>query len=106
MITILHVIFNLSVYFIIGLFIPVSYIDLFLVLFAELIDLDHLPSKPVYKKGRNSFETHFLHKRVFIVLIIALTMLFIRPIMFLGIGILLHFFLDYLDNKIENNRKK
>lgn len=78
-----------------------NYIDLALVVGANFIDLDHLFSRPIYDPKRNSFKSHFLHRHWKIVSLLSLGMLFIRPLAFLGIGILLHFFLDYLYNKRE-----
>ena len=78
-----------------------NYIDLVLVLSSNLIDLDHLFSNPIYHPKRNPFITHFLHKRWKVAIIFSILVLFYRPLMFLGIGLLLHFFLDYLYIKRE-----
>jgi len=82
--------------------IDATYTDLALIAGANLIDLDHLLSRPIYDPKRNSFTAHILHKQWRAVSIISVGMLFIRPIAFLGIGLLLHFFLDYLYNKREH----
>lgn len=73
-----------------------NYIDLMTIFSAELIDLDHIFSKPIYHSKRNPFKTHFLHKKYLLILIIGLILLFFRPLMFLGLGLLLHIFLDYI----------
>ena len=78
-----------------------NYTDLVLMLGSNLIDLDHLFSRPIYHPKRNSFTTHPLHKQWRVLLVLSILMLFIRPIVFLGIGLLLHLFLDYLYNKRE-----
>ena len=78
-----------------------SYIDLVLILGSNLIDLDHLFSKPIYNPKRNFFKSHFLHKQWKIVLAISVVGLFYRPVLFLCIGIILHLFLDYVYNKRE-----
>ena len=78
-----------------------NYTDLYLILSANLIDLDHLFSTPIYHPRRNPFKTHFLHKNWKIITFLTMPMLFYRPLMFLGIGLILHFFLDYLYIKRE-----
>ena len=78
-----------------------NYTDLALILGSDLIDLDHLFSRPIYHPGRNSFKTHFLHKRWKMVLCASILMLAYRPLMFLGLGLLLHLLLDYIYNKRE-----
>ena len=78
-----------------------NYPDLCLIIGSNLIDLDHLFSKPIYHPKRNPFKTHFLHKQWEIITFLSVFMLFCRPLMFLGIGLILHFFLDYLYIKRE-----
>ncbi|MDO8561459.1 MAG: DUF6122 family protein [bacterium] len=78
-----------------------NYTDLALMLSSNLIDLDHLLSRPIYHPKRNPFKTHFLHKQWRGLLVLSILMLFVRPVAFLGIGLLLHFFLDYLYTKRE-----
>jgi len=73
-----------------------NYFDLVAIFSVELIDIDHLFSKPIYRPKRNPFKKHFLHKNWLLILIIGLILLFFRPIMFLGIGLFLHIFLDYI----------
>ena len=75
--------------------------DLFLILLSNLIDLDHLFSRPVYHPRRNPFVTHFLHKNWKIVLALSVLMFLNRNLLFLGIGLILHFFLDYVYVKRE-----
>jgi|SRR3989344_469339 len=79
-----------------------DYVDLGLIVGANLIDLDHLLSRPIYDPKRNSFKAHILHRHWKIILALSVVMLFVRPVMFLGIGIMLHYLLDYLYNKREN----
>lgn len=79
----------------------VNYIDLVLVLSSNLIDLDHLFSKPIYHPRRNPFLTHFVHKRWALVIMISIILIFIRPTMFLGVGIIMHMLLDYIYIKRE-----
>lgn len=76
-----------------------NYTDLVFLIGSNLIDLDHLSSRPIYDPMRNGFKTHFLHQNWKVILLVSILMLFIRPMMFLGIGLILHFFLDYLDIK-------
>ncbi|OGN29722.1 MAG: hypothetical protein A3A33_04495 [Candidatus Yanofskybacteria bacterium RIFCSPLOWO2_01_FULL_49_25] len=76
-----------------------NYTDLVLLIGSNLIDLDHLSARPIYDPYRNGFKTHFLHRNWKAVLFLSILMLFVRPVMFLGIGIMLHFLLDYIDIK-------
>jgi hypothetical protein len=76
-----------------------NYTDLALMLGSNLIDLDHLIAKPIYHPRRNSFTTHPLHKQWRVLSALSVLLLFIRPLAFLGAGLLLHFLLDYLYNK-------
>ncbi len=78
-----------------------NYTDLGLIVASNLIDLDHLLSRPIYHPKRNPFKTHFLHKHWKIISILSVLMFFYRPLVFLGIGLILHFFLDYLYIKRE-----
>ncbi len=78
-----------------------NYTDLALLIGSNLIDLDHLFSVPIYDPRRNSFKAHPLHKNWAVVSSISVLMLAYRPLAFLGIGVLLHFLLDHLYNKIE-----
>jgi hypothetical protein len=92
----IHIAFSLLVYFIIlkaGYF-SFSLFSLTMLLSAELIDLDHLFSKPIYKKGRNPFATHFLHRHWYFVIPFALFLLFFPDFFTLGLGLLCHLFID------------
>jgi hypothetical protein len=73
-----------------------NYVDLALLLGSNLIDLDHLFSRPIYHPKRNPFKAHPLHGQWVALLLLSIAMLFYRPLFFLGIGLMLHFFLDYL----------
>ncbi len=98
-----HVAVNLGV-FLVLMQVPTvapNYTDLALLVGSNLIDLDHLSARPIYHPKRNSFITHPLHKQWKVLSVLSVLMLFIRPVSFLGIGLLLHFFLDYLYNKRE-----
>ncbi len=102
MITPAHLIFDLGAYFFVNKidFVNANNLDLLLLFSAELIDLDHLFSKPIYHPRRNPFKTHFLHKNYQLILIVAILFILYRPIMFLGIGLLSHLLLDYIYIKI------
>ena len=95
MIIVFHIAFNLIVFFLMKQIIHVNYFDLILLFASNLMDLDHLFSKLVYHPKRNPFKAHFLHKNWIIILIISISILFVRPLTFLGIGILSHLILDY-----------
>jgi hypothetical protein len=73
-----------------------NYVDLAILLGSNLIDLDHLFSRPIYHPRRNPFKTHPLHRQWIAISLASVLMLFVRPLSFLGVGLMLHFFLDYL----------
>ena len=100
MITFVHFAFDIIIYLLLGKLMPTNLFDLILLFSVNLIDLDHLFSKPIYHPKRNPFITHFLHKQWKILLIIAILTLLFRPLLFLGIGLLSHLFLDYIYVKI------
>ena len=95
--TLVHFGVNLIVYFILSLFLPIQFliINCFYLLLAELIDIDHLFSKPIYHPRRNPFKTHFLHKNWRLISTISM-LLFLSPIYFLGIGLISHLFIDWI----------
>jgi hypothetical protein len=68
---------------------------------AELIDLDHLFSKPIYKKKRNPFKTHYFHKKWKYVLVIAAILMFVKPLFMLGVGLEAHLLLDFVYVKVN-----
>jgi hypothetical protein len=74
----------------------VGYWDAVLIAGSNLIDLDHLASRPIYHPKRNPFKTHFLHRHWRALLLVSVAMFFVRPIAFFGLGVVLHLFLDYL----------
>ncbi|TGC09376.1 hypothetical protein CUN85_05945 [Methanolobus halotolerans] len=67
---------------------------------ANLIDLDHLLTSPVNDSSRNSFGTHILHQKWLPLSIISVIML-ITLYRWLGLGILFHFFLDWLHHRFQ-----
>ncbi len=75
--------------------------DLILLFGSNLIDLDHLFSRPIYHPKRNPFTTHPIHKKWLATSIISVILILYRPCMFLGVGLLLHLFLDYIYIKRE-----
>lgn len=77
------------------------FLNLIFLYAAELIDLDHLFSKPIYHPGRNPFKTHFLHKNWRIIIILAFAFILKRTTMFLGLGLFLHLLLDYIEVAIK-----
>lgn len=94
----IHIIVNVAIYSVLGIFFPTNGIDLALVISADLIDIDHLFSGVVYRPSRNSFKEHPLHQQWKWLLLAAIIFLFVRPLMFLGIGLLIHMSLDQLEN--------
>ncbi|MBS3091681.1 hypothetical protein J4217_04530 [Candidatus Pacearchaeota archaeon] len=68
---------------------------------AELIDLDHLFSRPIYARKRNPFKIHFFHKNWIFILIVAATIIFIKPFFLLGLGLELHLLMDFIYVKMN-----
>lgn len=97
-----HALTGILVWLRLSSIISVTHIDLVLILCADLIDLDHLFTKNVFDINRSSFSTHILHQNWKLISIVAILFLFIKPISFLGIGILIHFSLDHIDDKLRN----
>lgn len=98
----IHVAVDSGIYLLTGKLglIQTTPLDLILILSAGLIDLDHLASRPIYHPRRNPFKTHPIHKNWKIVLIIAFAMLFLRPVLFLGMGLISQLFLDWVYIKV------
>ncbi|OHA17398.1 MAG: hypothetical protein A2830_03965 [Candidatus Taylorbacteria bacterium RIFCSPHIGHO2_01_FULL_44_110] len=94
---------NLAVFLILSNIpgIEANYYDLALIISSNLVDLDHLFSRPIYHPKRNPFKTHFLHKKWMYMIALSFILFFVRPVMFLGVGLLLHFLLDYIYIKRE-----
>ncbi|MFH0854851.1 MAG: DUF6122 family protein [bacterium] len=102
MITPIHLIFDLAAYSLANKIniVATNNIDLLLLFSAELIDLDHLLSKPIYHPRRNPFKTHILHKKWPIILTISILFMLYRQVLFLGIGLLAHLLVDYFYVKV------
>ena len=103
MLTPIHLLFDFGIYTLIDkmhIIRNINNADLWWLFSAELIDLDHLFSRPIYQKMRNSFKSHILHKNWKLISAISIALFSFRPLMFLGIGLLSHFLLDFLYNKI------
>lgn len=97
-----HFGFNVFVYYLISILFSVEFVlfNLVYLLLAELIDLDHLFSKPIYVKRRDPFKTHFFHKNFIYVIIFTILIMFIStPFIFIGLGLLSHLSLDYVYTK-------
>jgi len=97
-ITLFHMSFNLILYFIVSYFTPIDFYfsNLIYLFLADLIDIDHLFHRPIFVLRRNPFKTHFIHKNYLWVLLISFILLFSYPLCFLGIGLISHFFLDFI----------
>ncbi len=96
-----HISFNIIIYYLITQIFDIKFalIGCLLLISAELIDLDHLFSKPIYKKRRNPFKVHYLHKNWKLMIIISLATFFFYPIRFLGLGIISHLTIDWIYTK-------
>lgn len=102
----IHLIFDVGIYSIINKIniVNANSVDLLLIFSAELIDLDHLFSKPIYQPRRNPFKTHFFHKNWPVILIISILFILYRPVLFLGIGLISHLLLDYCYVKMYKSK--
>lgn len=89
---------NIAIYYVLSLILPIDFtiINCIFLLSADFIDLDHLLSKPIYKKMRDPFKTHILHKNWKLVTVFSMCILFFYPYLFIGLGLLSHILLDYL----------
>ena len=103
MITLIHIGFNLMIYFIISVIagFDIQLPLILLLISVELIDIDHIFTKPIYDSRRNSFKTHFFHKYWQCVLFFALVLLFFNPLFIFGLGLISHLFLDWIDVKLH-----
>ena len=98
----IHFGFNATVYYLISVLFSVEFVffNLIYLLLAELIDLDHLFSKPIYVKRRDPFKTHFFHKNWKLISLFAILIMFIStPFLFVGLGIISHLTLDFIYTK-------
>ena len=80
--------------------IPFTLTNMILLCSSELIDLDHLLTKPIYEKGRNPFQTHVLHKNWKYLLAISVIVLPFKHINVIALGLISHFLLDYIYVKL------
>ncbi|MFT4261011.1 MAG: DUF6122 family protein [Candidatus Woesearchaeota archaeon] len=96
-----HLAFNYFIYLIVVFksSLEFSYLALLFIALAELVDLDHLNKKPIYKKNRDSFKSHFFHKNWKLTLIVATPFAFVYPLTYTVLALYSHFLLDYLENK-------
>jgi hypothetical protein len=104
MLTPFHLILDVLVYLgIIKSFnLEFSFFGLLLLFSADLIDLDHLFSNPIYTSRRNPFKKHFIHKNWWkLILIVAIISVFYHEIIFLCVGLVNHFLLDFIEVKIK-----
>ena len=65
-----------------------------------LVDIDHLFSSPIFDPNRCSIGTHPLHDPFFLPLFLVLSM--VPRSRFLGLGLIIHMFLDSLDCQATN----
>ena len=101
-ITPIHITINYVIYYLITIItqLEFTYKGLILIALAELIDLDHLFSKPIYKKNRNSFKTHLFHKYWKLTTLFAIILILISPLYFTGLAIISHLIIDYIHLKL------
>lgn len=65
-----------------------------------LVDLDHLLANPVYDANRCSIGFHPLHE--LIPIFVYLLVCFIKPLRYIGIGLVIHMILDAIDCMFTN----
>lgn len=65
-----------------------------------LVDIDHLLANPIYEPNRCSIGFHPLHE--FIPIIIYGVFCFIKPLRYIGIGLVIHMALDSIDCMVTN----
>jgi hypothetical protein len=66
-----------------------------LMMLGMIVDLDHLLATPIYDPNRCSIGFHPLHTEYALVVYVAL--LFWKPSRWLGVGLLVHMLLDWID---------
>lgn len=66
-----------------------------LILSANLIDLDHLMSSPVFDANRCSIGFHILHS--YFAIIVYFVLLIPKTTRYVAIGLILHILTDYID---------
>jgi len=95
----IHFGFNVIIYYLISVLFSIEFVlfNLIYLLLAELIDLYHLFSRPIYVKRRDPFKTHFFHKNFIFIILFAILIMFISvPFVFIGLGLISHIFLDFI----------
>ena len=65
-----------------------------------LVDLDHLLADPTYDPNRCSIGFHPLHE--FIPIVFYGVIIFIKPLRFVGIGLIIHMALDSINCMTSN----
>ena len=71
-----------------------------LMMSTMLVDIDHLLANPIYDPNRCSIGFHPLHQPWLIVVYGALC--FVPQVRLIGIGLLVHMFLDAVDCQVTN----
>jgi hypothetical protein len=67
---------------------------------AMIVDLDHLLAVPIFDPNRCSIGTHPLHEPLIFPIYILLS--FFPKTRFLGLGLLIHMFLDSVDCQVTS----
>ena len=87
---------------VVGLFFRRDWKFVYLVMVSTmLVDIDHIIANPVYDPGRCSIGIHPLHG--FLPIAIYATLCFIPKLRYIGIGLVIHMFLDSLDCQLTNS---
>lgn len=98
MLTFFHFGFNVALYYFFSFssLVEFNWIGVVFLFLADLIDLDHLFSRPIYHPRRNPFKIHPIHKNWRFVLMFSFVLLFFYPYVFLGLGLISHLFIDWI----------
>ena len=65
-----------------------------------LVDIDHFLSSPIFDPDRCSIGTHLLHQPFLLPLFMGLSL--VPRFRLLGLGLMIHMFLDSLDCQVTN----
>ena len=92
-----HLIFHLVVPVLIGFvfFRPAPWKPILIMVATMIVDVDHLLADPIFDPNRCSIGFHPLH--TYPAIAIYVLMAFFKKTRFVGIGLVVHMFLDYLD---------
>ncbi|MCF6288824.1 MAG: DUF6122 family protein [Proteobacteria bacterium] len=97
-----HILLHFIIPFLVAkIFATKKWLKVYLIMIATMVvDLDHLLAEPIYDATRCSIGFHPLH--TFIPIGLYVVLCFIPKIRYIGIGLLIHMFLDSIDCQLTN----